>query len=98
MNNEFHILELEAYQTPEVYEDPHKDFIGYGEGNNFYQELIDAYINSPTSHSIITGVVNQIYGKGFSALDSNRKPNEYAKFMSLFKKKDLKRVMICQKK
>ena len=93
-NSNFHILDLAAYQTPEIYEDPRTDFVGYGEDNNFYQSLIDAYLNSPTSGSIITGVVNQIHGKGFSALDSNTKPNEYAQFRGLFKAKDLKKVCL----
>ena len=93
-NSDFHIVNLAAYQTPEIIEDVNEDFISWGYDNNFYSELIDVYLNSPTSHSIINGVVNQIVGKGFSALDSNRKPDEYAKFIQLFKKKDLKRIAL----
>ena len=94
MNSDFHILNLEAYKTPEDYEDPHSDFVAFGDDNNFYQELIDAYLNSPTTNSIITGVVGQIYGKGFDALDSSRRPDEFAAFKSLFKAKDLKRICL----
>ncbi len=93
-NSDFHIVNLAAYQTPEIIEDVNEDFISWGDNNDFYSELIDVYLNSPTSHSIISGVVNQIVGKGFSALDSNRKPDEYAKFIQLFKKKDLKRIAL----
>jgi hypothetical protein len=93
-NSNFHVLELSAYQTPEIYEDPREDYVAYGEDNNFYQDLIDAFLNSPTTGSIITGVSNQIYGKGFSALDSNRKPDEYAQFIGLFKAKDLKKISL----
>jgi len=93
-NSDFHIVNLGAYQTPEIIEDVNEDFIAWGDNNDFYSELIDVYLNSPTSHSIISGVVNQIVGKGFSALDSNRKPDEFAKFMQLFKKKDLKRIAL----
>ena len=94
MNSDFHILNLEAYKTPEVYEDPHSDFVAFGDDNDFYTELIDAYLNSPTTNSIITGVVGQIYGKGFDALDSSRRPDEFAAFKKLFKAKDLKRVCL----
>ena len=93
-NSDFHVLELSAYQTPEIYEDPREDYVSYGEDNNLYQDLIDAFLNSPTTGSIITGVSNQIYGKGFSALDSNRKPDEYAQFIGLFKAKDLKKICL----
>jgi len=94
MDNGIHILNLEAYSTPSVYEMPYEDFVAYGDDNNFYSELIDTYLNSPTSQSIITGVVNQIFGKGFSALDSSRKPNEYAQFKSIFSNQDLRRVCL----
>ena len=93
-SSDFHVLNLSAYQTPEIYEDPHKDYVGYGDNNSFYTELIEAYLNSPTTNSIITGVVGQIYGRGFSALDANRRPDEFAAFKSLFKAKDLKRVCL----
>ena len=94
MNSDFHILKLEAYKTPEIFEDPHRDFVSFGEGNDFYTQIIDAYLNSPTTNSIVTGVVGQIFGKGFSALDANRRPDEFASFKSLFKAKDLKRVCL----
>ena len=31
MNSDFHVLNLAAYQTPEIYEDPHSDYVGYGD-------------------------------------------------------------------
>lgn len=92
--SDFHVINLEAYQTPEVYEDPKEVFVGYGEENNFYQELIDSYLNSPTLNSIVTGVSGQIFGKGFSALDASRRPDEFAAFKGLFKDKDLKRICL----
>ena len=92
--SDFHVINLEAYQTPEIYEDPKEVFVGYGEDNNFYQELIDSYLNSPTLNSIVTGVSGQIFGKGFSALDASRRPDEFAAFKGLFKDKDLKRICL----
>jgi len=97
MNSEFHVLNLEAYKTPEIFEDPHRDFVSFGEGNDFYSEIINAYLNSPTTNSIITGVVGQIFGKGFSALDASKRPDQFASFKNLFKAKDLKRVCLEQK-
>ena len=77
-----------------IRDSPHSDFVAFGDDNDFYTELIDAYLNSPTTNSIITGVVGQIYGKGFDALDSSRRPDEFAAFKKLFKAKDLKRVCL----
>ena len=92
--SDFHVINLEAYQTPEIYEDPKEVFVGYGEDNNFYQELIDSYLNSPTLNSIVMGVSGQIFGRGFSALDASRRPDEFAAFKGLFKDKDLKRICL----
>ena len=91
-NSDFHIVNLSAYQTPEIVENPNEDFISYGEDNNYYRELIDAYLNSPTTGSIIQGISNQIYGKGLNAHDASKKPDEYAQMKSLFKKKCLQKI------
>jgi len=92
--NSLEVIQLEAYQTPEVIEDAKKDFVAFGTNNLFYDELIDVYLNSPTSHSTITGIVNQIVGKGLHAHNASRKPDEFAQFKSLFKAKDLKKIAL----
>jgi len=80
------IVNLSTYTSPEVKEVRGKDFIEYGEDNNYFQYLIDRYNGSPTNNAIINGVSEMIFGKGLDATDSNRKPNEYAQMMSLFNK------------
>lgn len=92
--NSLEVIQLEAYQTPEVIEDAKKDFVAFGSDNLFYDQLIDVYLNSPTSHSTITGIVNQIVGKGLHAHNASRKPDEFAQFRSLFKAKDLKKIAL----
>ena len=92
--NSLEVIQLEAYQTPEVIEDAKKDFVAFGTNNLFYDDLIDVYLNSPTSHSTITGIVNQIVGKGMHAHNASRKPDEFAQFRSLFKSKDLKKIAL----
>jgi hypothetical protein len=92
--NSLEVIQLEAYQTPEVIEDAKKEFVAFGTNNLFYDELIDVYLNSPTSHSTITGIVNQIVGKGLHAHNASKKPDEFAQFRSLFKAKDLKKIAL----
>jgi len=84
--SELSIVNLSTYTSPEVKEVRGKDFIEYGEDNMYFQYLIDRYNGSPTNNAIINGVSEMIYGKGLDATNSNRKPNEYAQMMSLFKK------------
>ncbi len=91
-NSDFHILNLSAYQTPQVEENPNEEWIAFGDDNSYYTELIDAYLNSPTTGSIIQGITNQIYGKGLSAHNASKKPEAYAQMKSMFKKKCLRKI------
>jgi hypothetical protein len=88
-----HILELNAYTAPRVYEERNKDFVSIGEDNNYYQYIIDRYIGSTTNHAILNGVTNFVYGHGIDATDSSEKPEQYAQMRSLLKNKDLFRVV-----
>ena len=86
------IVNLSSYVAPKVTEEKNKEFVAYGEDNNYYQYLIDQYQGSPTNNAIINGVTEMIYGKGLNATNSDRKPEEYAKMVTLFKKDDVKKV------
>jgi len=92
-----HILSLSAYNSPVITESKNKEFVEYGEDNNYFQYLIDRFLYSNTNHAIITGVANMIYGKGLDATDSNRKPNEYAQMISIVKKDCLRKVSLERK-
>ena len=91
------IVNLSAYTSPQIQENKKDAYIEYGSDNNYFQYLIDRYLYSATNGAIITGVANMIYGKGLDALDSNRKPNEYAQFKSIIKDSDVKKVALERK-
>jgi len=91
------IVNLSAYTSPQIQENKKDSYIEYGSDNNYFQYLIDRYLYSATNSAIITGVANMIYGKGLDALDSNRKPNEYAQFKSIVKDSDIKKVALERK-
>lgn len=91
------IVNLSAYTSPVIQENKKNDFIEYGSDNNYFQYLIDRYLYSATNNAIITGITNMIYGKGIDALDSNKKPNEYAQMRSLIKGDMLKKVALERK-
>ena len=88
----FHIVNLSAYTSPQINESKKGDFVEYGEDNNYFNFLIERYLYSNTNNAIITGVSNMIYGKGIDALDSNKKPDEYAKMVSMIKPNCLKKI------
>ena len=85
------IVNLSSYTSPEIIEVRNKDWVMYGEDNAYYQYLIDRYNGSPTNNAIINGLSEQIFGKGLNATDANRKPDEYAQMVSLFKKNTVRK-------
>ncbi len=89
-----HLIQLNQYERPVITEEKNRDWIGIGEHNDYYQNLIDAFMDSTTNNAVINGIVDRIYGKGLDATDSHKKPEEYANMKSILKKKDLRRV--CQ--
>ena len=92
-----YILNLSAYTSPAISESKKGDFVEYGADNNYFQFLIDRYLYSTTNNAIISGCANMIYGKGISALDGNKKPDEYAKMISMIKPKALKKLALERK-
>lgn len=88
-----HIIELSAYTAPIVTEDKRNEWVNYGEDNNYYQFLIDRYSNSATHSAVVNNIGRLIYGKGLSALDAFKKPNDYAQMLTLFTANDLRRVI-----
>lgn len=78
MSNNIHVLELSGYEAPVIKESKREDWVEYGTDNNYYQYLIDRYTNSTTNNAIINNITRLVYGRGLSATDASRKPNEYA--------------------
>ena len=92
MNN-LHVLELSAYTTPTVQESKRDNWVEFGEDNNYFQFIIDRYVNSTTNSAVINNVSRLIYGRGLSALNANKKPNEYAQMMALFSKECIRHLV-----
>jgi hypothetical protein len=87
-----HIVNLSSYTTPEIKEYNNREWVSYGEDNDYFQFLIDRYNGSPTNNAIINGISELIYGKGLDATDSSRKPEQYAQMKTLFKKECLRKA------
>lgn len=87
------VVNLSSYTAPVVKEIQGKDWVEYGEGNSYFQYLIDRYNGSATNNAIINGIVELLYGRGLDASDSNRKPDEYAQMKALFSKNCLRRLL-----
>ena len=89
-----HILNLAKYEAPIIEESKKNEWVTYGENNSYYQFLIDRYKNSTTNNAIINNISRLVYGKGLSAVDASRKPNEYAQMMAMINADDMRKVVL----
>ena len=94
-----HVLNLSSYTSPVVEETSRENWIDFltEDGQQYFDFLIERYSNSTTNNAIINNVARLIYGRGLSALDASKKPNEYAQMMSLFHKEDVRKIVLDRK-
>jgi len=87
-----HFIQLADYQAPKISENKRDEWVDFGENNDYYQFLIDRYNGSTTNNAVINNITKLIYGKGLTANDANKKPNEYAQMKMLFSKDTLRKI------
>jgi hypothetical protein len=87
------VIELSQYTTPVITESRNEGWVEFGEKNNHYNFLIDRFQNSATNNAVINNICKLIYGRGITALDAAQKPTDYANFLSLVSKDDIKRII-----
>jgi hypothetical protein len=87
------VIELSQYTTPVITESRNEGWVEFGKGNNHYNFLIDRFQNSATNNAVINNICKLIYGRGITALDASQKPTDYANFLSLVSKDDIKRII-----
>jgi len=97
MSNNVHVLNLSAYTTPVIQESKRDAWVDFGEDNNYYHFLLERYTNSTTNNAIINNISRLVYGRGLSAVDASRKPNEYAQAMAMFSKECLRKIALDRK-
>lgn len=92
--NNVRFVAMSSYAAPEFKEVYNKDWVLYQDenGDDYFQSLIERYLDSPTNACCINGISEMIYGRGLEATDSELKPEMYAKMKLLFKPSCLRKV------
>ena len=96
-DNNIHVINLSSYQTPLIQESKRDNWVEFGEDNNYFQYLIDRYTYSTTNNAIINNISRLVYGRGLSALDASKKPNEYAQMMALLHPDCVRKLVVDRK-
>jgi hypothetical protein len=87
-----HIVNMSSYTRPEIKEQYNRDWVEYGDDNNYFNYLIDRYNGSATNNAAINGIAEMIYGKGLDAVDSKENEKEYKEMKQLFTKDCMKKI------
>ncbi len=82
---------LSNYTSPEISELKGKNWVKYGDDNDYFEYLLDRYRGSPTNHAIINGVADSIIGNGLISPNGAQRPQDYLTLKRLFKDDDLRR-------
>ena len=86
------VVNLSGYEIPQIKEVHNKNYVQYGDDNNYFGELIDRYLGSPTNSRCINGISDMIYGRGIEATDSVEKPEMYGRMKALLTDKMVRKV------
>jgi len=86
-------VNMASYQTPVIKEEYNRDWVSYGDDNDYFQELIERYLGSATNSRCINGIVDMAYGRGLEALDRVALPKQYLEMKTLLNGKQVKRIV-----
>ena len=91
------LINLSAYEMPKAIEDKQKDYVAYGEDNNFYAFLIQQYLQSATNNAAIRSISDLIYGKGLCIEGSEIDSKEVKELRSVIGHRCLKKIILERK-
>ena len=91
------ITNLAAYEMPRAVEDKFKDYVAYGEDNDYFSFLIQQYLQSATNNAAIKSISDLIYGQGICIDGLEKDSNEVKELRKLINHRDLKKVILERK-
>lgn len=87
------VINLSGYEVPTIKESPRHEWIEYGDDNNYFGELIERYLGSPTNSRCVNGITDLIYGRGLNATDSEDNAIQFGQMQQILKDKDIRRIV-----
>jgi hypothetical protein len=96
MNN-LSLINLAGYEQPKAIEDKRKEWVAYGEDNDFYSHLITAYLGSTTNNAAIRSISDLVYGQGISIEGLEIDSNEVKELRSVIGHRCLKKIILERK-
>jgi len=86
-------IEMANYERPQVIESLSDDYISYGTDNNYYGDIIERYLGSPTNARCVNGISDMIYGRGLDAIDRKINIESYIEMKKLIDEGELRKIV-----
>ena len=87
------IVNMSSYNTPEIKEVHNKEWVAFGNNNDYFDSLIERYLDSPTNGRCVNGIVDMIYGRGLESTNSEVFPEHYIYMKKLLRPREVKRLV-----
>lgn len=87
------VINLAGYEVPSIKESTRHNWVEYGDDNNYFGELIERYLGSPTNSRCVNGISDLIYGRGLNATDSETNAVQFGQMQEILKDKDVRKIV-----
>jgi len=87
------VVNMSSYQAPIIQEVHNKEWVSFGDNNDYFDNLIERYLDSPTNGRCINGIVDMVYGRGLESTNSDIFPEDYVKMKQLLRPREIKRLV-----
>lgn len=87
------LISLSGYEMPKAVEEKHKDYVSYGDDNDYYRFLINNYLQSATNNASIRSISDLIYGRGLSIKGLEADSNEVKALRDVIGHRCLKKII-----
>lgn len=91
------VINLASFEQPRALEDNRLNWVAYGEDNDYFQFLIDTYLDSPTHSASIKSISDQIFGRGLSIIDKDEDNPQVEAIKELISDKEIKKIILERK-
>lgn len=82
---------------PKAIEDRRKEWVAYGEDNNYYAFLIDSYLQSATNNAAIKSISDNIYGEGICIEGKEKDSKEVKELRQFIGTRCLRKIILERK-
>ena len=92
------MINLSSYTAPVIAEVHNRDWISWGEDNNYFGRLIELDTSSPTNSRCNNGIADMVFGRGIESTNSELLPEHYVRMKKLLRPREIKKVIVDRKK